>query len=144
MSSEIDNRIESNVRAYPEFLTAVSKDCSRDVLAFNYLRHMNVARCEAVFHALGDWSPTDWATVVAGEVGEACNVVKKLRRLDGGDQKLDTELYRQILRAKTGIELADVVIYADLLAARLGIDLGAAIRWKFNAVSDERGSVILL
>lgn len=109
-------------------------------LTFARLRRANVSRCEEVFHKLNDWSPTDWATALAGECGEACNEIKKLRRLDGADAGLDTKQHRAELRRKAVIELADVVIYADLLAASLGLDLDAAIREKFNEVSVKRGS----
>jgi NTP pyrophosphatase (non-canonical NTP hydrolase) len=92
----------------------------------------NVARCEDVFHQLDAWSPTDWACALAGETGEACNLIKKLRR---GEEVESGDIAR---------ELADVVIYADLLAARCGIDLGEAVRCKFNEVSHRRGSAVLL
>jgi NTP pyrophosphatase (non-canonical NTP hydrolase) len=102
-----------------------------DGLTFNELREADVGRCNSgVFpgHTLDSWSPTDWACAVAGEVGEACNLIKKLRR--GEIVSLED----------IGFELADAVIYIDLLAARLGIDLGEAIREKFNIVSERRGS----
>lgn len=41
-------------------------------------------------------------------------------------------------------EMADIVIYLDLLAARMKIDLGAAVREKFNVVSDWKSSKIKL
>lgn len=97
-------------------------------LNFAMLRQANVARCVDVFHAVNSWSPTDWACAMAGECGEACNLVKKLRR---GEPVPEVDI---------GKELADVVIYADLLAARLGIDLGEAVRLKFNEVSERRNS----
>lgn len=103
-----------------------------DSLDFAHLRAVNVARCEAAFNRLYDWSPTDWACAVAGEVGEACNLIKKIRRHDSVDP------------CDVGDELADAVIYIDLLAARLGIDLGAAVRRKFNLVSDRVGSAVRL
>lgn len=104
------------------------EEVSLDALDFNTLRAANVARCEAVFHPLHAWSPTDWSNAMAGEAGEACNVTKKMLR---GDPlgKLDIALAK---------ELADVVIYADLLAARMNINLGEAVRLKFNEVSDRR------
>lgn len=77
---------------------------------------------------------------MAGECGEACNEVKKLRRLDGADAVQDNPAHRQYLQEKIGKELADLVIYADLLAARLGIDLGGAVVQKFNEVSLKRNS----
>lgn len=113
-------------------------------LSFETLRQANVMRCEEVFHRIEDWSPTDWATAMAGECGEACNEVKKLRRLDGADAALDSEMERARLRHHVALELADLVIYADLLAARLNIDLGAAITVKFNEVSIKRHSTITL
>ena len=68
---------------------------------------------------------------LAGEVGEACNQLKKLERvrlgLVGG--KLDT--------ADLCEELADVVICVDLIAMDLGIDLGEAVRQKFNRTSEK-------
>ena len=103
-----------------------------DGLTFNELRQANVERCEQSFHQVNDWSPTDWATALAGEIGEACNLIKKRRR---GEEVAD-ELIAH--------ELADAVTYIDLLAARLGIDLGEAVRAKFNLVSDRVGSQIKL
>lgn len=107
-----------------------------DPLSFAGLREINVRRCESAFHPLDEWTPTDWACAFAGEAGEACNEVKKLRRLDWADKPTDTPEHRAEIVARVGKELADTIIYADLLAARLGIDLGAAVRTKFNEVSD--------
>jgi MazG nucleotide pyrophosphohydrolase domain. len=113
-------------------------------LTFDDLRAVNVARCEDVFHPINEWSPTDWACAMAGECGEACNEIKKLRRLDGADSDFDTIERRAELRLQIGKELADIVIYADLLAKRLDIDLGRCVVEKFNEVSDRRGSTIKL
>lgn len=95
-------------------------------LTFKELGKTNRERCEAVFHPVNNWSPTDWACAMAGECGEACNFIKKLRRGE------------PISPADIGKELADVVIYADLLAQRLGLDLGDCVRDKFNEVSDRK------
>lgn len=97
-------------------------------LTFADLRRENVARCYASFHALEDWSPTDWGTALAGEVGEALNLIKKMRRGEPVD------------RCAVAGELADAQIYLDLLAARLGIDLGRAVAYKFNRTSERRGA----
>jgi len=97
-------------------------------LTFNDLRETNVARCLDVFHPLDSWSNSDWATAVAGETGEMCNLIKKRRR---GESIADKDI---------ADELADIVIYVDLLAAKLGIDLADAVASKFNRVSDERSS----
>jgi NTP pyrophosphatase (non-canonical NTP hydrolase) len=113
-------------------------------LTFGDLKSSNLRRCEAAFHKLMEWTPTDWACAMAGEAGEACNLIKKLRRLDGADKALDSPKLRAAIVRKAGEELADVVIYVDLLAARLGLDLGSEVRKKFNKVSKKRGVQIFL
>jgi NTP pyrophosphatase (non-canonical NTP hydrolase) len=70
---------------------------------------------------------------LAGEVGEACNVIKKLdRELMGIKGSRDTVEH-------LAQELADVVICADLIASAAGINLDEAIRDKFNATSEKHG-----
>jgi len=101
-------------------------------LTFVALRAANKRRCEQEFHAIASWSATDWACAMAGECGEACNLIKKLRRGDAVEIE------------DIGRELADLVTYADLLAERLGIDLGEAVRDKFNEVSTRRYAGIFL
>lgn len=113
-------------------------------LEFSRLRVANVERCEEVFHPLWEWSPTDWACAMAGEAGEACNAVKKLRRHASGTNKGTDPQTEAAIVAGVGSELADLVIYADLLAARLGIDLGAEVVRKFNQVSRERKATVFL
>ena len=95
-------------------------------LKFNELRAANLKRLPKFGHGVMDWSPTDWGCAMAGECGEACNKVKKLKRGD------------DVTKEEIGDELADTIIYADLLAARLGIDLGEAVVRKFNEVSEKR------
>jgi NTP pyrophosphatase (non-canonical NTP hydrolase) len=95
-------------------------------LSFDELRKLNVARCEAVFHPLDSWSAAEWAMALTGELGEACNLLKKARR----GEAVPTEAIAD--------ELADVMIYLDLLAARLGINLAESVVRKFNIVSDRR------
>jgi NTP pyrophosphatase (non-canonical NTP hydrolase) len=75
---------------------------------------------------------------LAGEVGEACNIIKKMERerigLPGG--KTDIPGLTE--------ELADVIICVDLIAAHLDIDLEAAIVTKFNKTSEKIGLVARL
>lgn len=97
-------------------------------LGFDQLRRANLRRCGNSFHPIEAWSPTDWACALAGEVGEAANLIKKGRRGE------------PVSVVAIATELADAVIYLDLLACRLGIDLGGAIASKFNVVSQRRGS----
>lgn len=113
-------------------------------LSFEKLRATNVRRCESAFHLVNDWSPAEWAVAMSGENGEACNVVKKMRRiLDGTNTSKDPQTIEECTEMLAK-ELADVVIYADLLAARCGISLGDAVRQKFNEVSERMNSDIRL
>jgi NTP pyrophosphatase (non-canonical NTP hydrolase) len=102
------------------------------MLSFHRLAIANRQRCEEVFYPLDSWSPTDWATAMAGECGEACNLIKKMR------------LGQDIDLKEVGAELADLVIYVDLLASRLGLDLENCLIEKFNQVSAKKGSEVRL
>lgn len=103
-----------------------------DPLAFSVLRAANDVRQQ-------EWDPSDAITLayrgneLAGEVGEACNVIKKLERQRIGlrGSRASVEMLAE--------ELADVLICADLIAMQAGIDLGAAVRAKFNATSSKYG-----
>lgn len=92
----------------------------------------NISRCEEMFHHIEEWSLTDWATAMAGECGEACNLIKKIRRGDNID------------RRDVGHEIADLVTYADLLCTALGLNLGELLVEKFNIVSKRVGSTVFL
>ncbi len=108
------------------------------------LRNYNIKRCEQVFHKVNHWTPAEWACAMAGEAGEVCNAVKKLRRIADGtntDKDPKTEFAAILSIAE---EIADTIIYADLLAARLGIDLESIVKSKFNKVSRRMKSTILI
>lgn len=103
-------------------------------LSFKELRAINVERCNSSFFPPDSKDGPWWGNAMAGECGEACNVVKKIDR-DGLTPERVTAL---------GKELADLITYADLLAARLGIDLGQAVALKFNEVSERVNSELRL
>lgn len=104
-------------------------------VSFAMLREANLARRE-VWHALNteQWGLVDWTNELAGETGEACDVVKKIRRVETGVTKRGPrtkgELYEALWK-----EIADVVIVADLVGAEAGFLLGVAVREKFNEVT---------
>ncbi len=110
-------------------------------LTFSQLRETNVARCarwHPGFPNDGLWNGADWSNAAAGEMGEACNVVKKLRRQEtGGRGAVDPEY--SVLLDKLGDEIADTIIYLDLLGVFYGIDVAAAVVRKFDAVSVREG-----
>lgn len=109
-------------------------------LTFAALAATNLARCRR-WHPgfpLDNWTGADWGNAAAGEMGEACNVVKKLRRWVVGHPGA-TDPDPMALVDQLGEEIADTVIYLDLLAQHYGIDLAAAVVAKFNAVSVREG-----
>ena len=75
---------------------------------------------------------------LAGEVGEACNVIKKLERERHGWAG------SRDIREHLVEELADVIICADLVAMAAEIDLAAAIKDKFNTTSKKIGVDVTL
>lgn len=114
------------------------------MLPLEVLRAANVSRAQRWhpgFPEDTEWNKADWANALAGETGEACNVVKKLRRRETGhrDAKTSPDLTSEVLTYMLADELADVFLYADLLAAKCGIDLAAAVVKKFNEVSEAQG-----
>lgn len=105
-------------------------------LSFEQLRTANLARLPLFKDANGnivhneadgsDWSLGDWCTAVTGELGEAANILKKIRRGEFTLEEAQPELAK---------ELADTQIYLDILAYRAGINLGNCVISKFNGVS---------
>lgn len=92
---------------------------------------------------LGNWSAAEWGNAIAGEVGEFCNVAKKLLRLEKKMQQKavgpgDEETRRKLTDA-AAMELADVVTYCVVTACAMGIDLDEAVRQKFNEISEREG-----
>lgn len=96
------------------------------------LRAANIAR-QKEWDPAGSLSLTFRSTELAGEVGEACNVVKKIER-----ERLGIAGSRAT-KEQLAEELADVVICTDLIAMAEGIDLNEAIAAKFNATSEKVG-----
>ncbi|MDW9722127.1 hypothetical protein GOB91_07125 [Sinorhizobium meliloti] len=70
---------------------------------------------------------------MAGEVGEACNVIKKLERERHGWRG------SRATKEQLAEELADVVHTAVLCAITAGIDLEPAVVAKFNSTSEKNG-----
>jgi NTP pyrophosphatase (non-canonical NTP hydrolase) len=77
-------------------------------------------------------------TEMAGEVGEACNVVKKLERERHGWRG------SRATKEQLAEELSDVVHCAVLTAITAGIDIESAVIAKFNSTSEKNGLATLL
>jgi NTP pyrophosphatase (non-canonical NTP hydrolase) len=115
------------------------------MLSFTDIRTKNVLRSERDWkHKLSDWSIAEWGNALAGECGEACNVMKKILRIDQNIRVELAEKTREQYVEELAEELADVFLYLDLTAAAAGIDLQQAIICKFNKKSAQIGSSIIL
>lgn len=122
---------------------------TKSKLSFATLREANLARLPTFKNAQGlpahdkadgsDWTPADWLVAVTGELGEAANLMKKLKRGDFPAHQIEN-----VINDELADEFADVATYLDLLAAQFGIDLGAAIHNKFNRVSRRVSSPVFI
>lgn len=102
----------------------------------------NFKRCQATFgfnHKVGDWSLSDWMVALAGEVGEAANIVKKLNRLRDGIPGNGPTEHEGALVDDLCEEVADIFIYLDLFAHRLGISMMDVVLAKFDKTSAKIG-----
>jgi NTP pyrophosphatase (non-canonical NTP hydrolase) len=128
-----------------QFIIKKIKNIVMQNLSFQDLRNANTLRLPQFKNSKGepahekedgsDWSLAEWMNAVAGELGEAANIIKKIRR---GDISL--------AEAKSSLakEFADIATYLDITAMQAGIDLGEAVRLKFNEVSARVGSDVYL
>lgn len=89
--------------------------------------------------SLDNLSLDAWIVNLMGELGEACNKVKKLRRLDMGFQQATFTGTREELVAQIADELADTFTYFDLVVQRAGLNLSEIVAKKFNEVSVREG-----
>ena len=96
------------------------------------LRDANITR-QNEWDRDGAITPSYRGNELAGEVGEACNVIKKLER-----ERLGIRGSRAS-KLNLAEELADVVICVDLICAYYGINLDLAVIHKFNATSKKYG-----
>lgn len=109
-------------------------------LALQVLRAANLDRLPAFKDRQGrpahsqpdgsDWSLGEWMTALTGEVGEAANIIKKVKR---GDMTLDEA------RKDLANELVDILTYLDILAYRCGVDLADHTPRRWNEVSRRVG-----
>jgi len=120
-------------------------------LTFGQLSKANAARLPLFKNRRGepahsqpdgsDWNIAEWTNAIAGEVGEACNLAKKIQR---GDFGAPGDLHYQVALHELAKELADVVTYADIACQRTGHNLGMVTAEKFNEVSVRVGCEVKL
>lgn len=103
-------------------------------------RPINVQRATEGFKCYDNQPLTYWTTALAGEVGELCNMIKKIQRVerggvDGGSSYTAKDITKEMLKE----EIGGIAIYLDLLASLLDISLEEAIIDTFNSKSDKYG-----
>ncbi len=113
---------------------------------FDYVAEQNHIRAQRWHgeHGLREWSPAEWTNALAGEVGELCNLTKKILRHDLGIQQLAEQEGRDYhnpgvrswLVERAAEEIAVSFIYLDLVATRLGLNLYDIIVDKWNLTSE--------
>lgn len=111
----------------------------------HYFSEQNRKRCESPAgfnHQLDSWSLSDWFTAVAGELGEAANVAKKLNRVRDGIP--GNKLTPDELRARLKRELGDTLVYIDLLCQSQGFTMEDAAVDAFDSKSAEIGYPVAL
>lgn len=103
-------------------------------------RELNIQRAQTGFRCYDNQPLTYWTTALAGEVGELCNMIKKMERvqrggIDGGSSYTAKDINKEMLKE----EIGGIAIYLDLLASLLDIDLQEAIVDTFNEKSEKYG-----
>lgn len=105
-------------------------------------RHVSATNLQraSIWHpdGLSSWSVSDWAVAAAGEMGEACDAVKKMNRARDGIPGKHASV------EEVGDEIADTILYLDLLAQRLDLDISELVQRKFNLVSEREGFAVRL
>jgi NTP pyrophosphatase (non-canonical NTP hydrolase) len=108
-----------------------------DLAAF---RPINVQRATEGFKCYDNQPLTYWTTALAGEVGELCNMIKKMPRVErGGVDGGSSYTAKDITKERHIEEIGGIAIYLDLLASLLDISLEEAIVDTFNSKSEKYG-----
>lgn len=112
-------------------------------LTFNKFQQQNEVRCVNGFgHNLNDWSLMEWGAATAGEIGEACNKAKKLKRIVQNIKgNKEGENFKNLSDAMAR-EIADSIVYSFLWLSAAGYNAEEVVRSVFNSKSDEIGSDI--
>lgn len=103
------------------------------MLNLKALREASVERAKEGFKTYDNVPLTFFTTAIAGEVGELCNLIKKLERakvggLDAGTTVKVADISPQMLKEEFG----GIIIYLDLLASLMNVSLEDAIIYAFN------------
>ena len=107
-------------------------------LDLEQFRKLNTQRAVEGFKTYENVSLSYWGNAIAGEVGELCNLIKKLDRvksggIDAGSSYTAADITPEMIKE----EIGGVAIYLDLLASLFDISLEDAIIETFNSKSEK-------
>lgn len=100
--------------------------------------------------ATNHWDVMQWGCAAAGEMGEACNIAKKLGRVRQGIRQdlnskgKSSDEWARELENELGREIADTIWYLLLWAASEGLDINKYMKITFNNKSLVLGSGITI
>lgn len=105
-------------------------------------REINTQRAVEGFKTYKNVPLSFWGTALAGELGELCNMIKKIERvkmggIDAGSSYTAASLTKEMIQE----EIGGVFIYLDLLASLLDISLEEAAIKTFNDKSETYGFI---
>lgn len=117
-----------------------------DLKLFSKINHKRCTSPDGFNHSLDAWSYAEWTNAIAGELGEASNLTKKLlRHRDGIPGNIKTvDQNAGNLKRRAAEEIGDTIVYGDLAIQALGYDTSEILRRVFNHKSVELGCKILL
>ena len=96
-----------------------------DLSAF---RPINVQRATEGFKCYDNQPLTYWTTALAGEVGELCNMIKKIQRVErGGVDGGRSYTAKDIPKEMREEEIGGIANYLDLVASLMDISLEETI-----------------
>ena len=116
---------------YDDDIILMSYIQQRKLTFLNKLRAASIKR-DIEMNGTGKFSLSFRGNELAGEVGEACNILKKLDR-----EKMNI-VGSRATPDQLEDELADIIICVDLIAMEFNIDLESVTRRKFNKTSEQR------
>lgn len=119
----------------------MSNSVTLDNETFRLIRMINSRRA-ARWHnpnTTQPWNGADWSNAFAGEAGEVCNVVKKLRRFETAIPSKNQPASFSVALDMLQKEIGDAFLYMDLLCRFYNLSLLSCIILAFNEVSRREG-----
>lgn len=117
----------------PDYESRAHEGAGFDLKRF---RALSIERAEKGFKTYKNVPITFWTTALAGELGELCNMIKKIERVNNGGIDVGSSYTAATITPEMiKEEFGGIFIYLDLLASLMGVNLEEAIIETFNEKS---------